>query len=89
MTVSLAQVRAYGGEYKARIGSGKLATTASCTMSAADAARVAFAKRLGLKPYARATIDAITVAHVSTSAASGVELYRCELVSLPEERSAA
>jgi hypothetical protein len=84
VTVSLAQVRSYGGEYKARIGSGKLATTASCTMSARDAARVAFAKRLGLNPYKRETIIAITVSHVSTSAASGVELYRCELVSTPE-----
>lgn len=88
MTVSLAQVRSSGGEYKARIGSGKLATTASSTMSAEAAARVAFAKRLGLSPYTRETDAAITVGHVDTSASSGVELYRCELVSATE-RSAA
>lgn len=90
MTVSLVQVRAYGDAYKARIGSGKLATTASCTASAGAAARAAFAKLVGIDPYKRANTAAIKVSHVVTSAASGTELFLCELAydAIPEGSAA-
>ncbi|HLP01577.1 MAG TPA: hypothetical protein VK163_06100 [Opitutaceae bacterium] len=90
MTVSLVQVRAQNGEYVAQIGSGSLATTAYCKVSAGAAARIAFARRVGLYPHTRANIAAIKVARVAVSAASGTELFLCELVDAgTPERSAA
>lgn len=90
MTISLVQVRAYGRAYRAQIGSGAKAIAEVSPISARAAARDAFAKRIGLDPYKRGTLRDIKVSHVVTSAASGAELFLCELVDDPtSERSAA